>query len=43
MSQHNLETRLHYLESCEAIRSLVGRYATAAPAQQPNHYAASVS
>ncbi|WP_455602817.1 nuclear transport factor 2 family protein [Acinetobacter pecorum] len=30
MSQHNLETRLHYLESCEAIRSLVGRYATAA-------------
>ena len=30
MNQHNLETRLHYLESCEAIRSLVGRYATAA-------------
>lgn len=30
MSQHNLEARLHYLESCEAIRSLVGQYATAA-------------
>ena len=30
MNQHNLEARLHYLESCEAIRSLVGRYATAA-------------
>lgn len=30
MSQHNLEQRLHYLETCEAIRSLIGRYATAA-------------
>lgn len=30
MSQRNLEARLQYLESCEAIRSLVGRYATAA-------------
>ena len=30
MSQHNLEQRLHYLESCEAIRRLIGRYATAA-------------
>lgn len=30
MSQHNLEQRLHYLEACEAIRSLIGRYATAA-------------
>ena len=30
MSQHNLEQRLHYLEACEAIRGLIGRYATAA-------------
>lgn len=30
MSQHNLETRLQYLESCEAIRNLIGQYATAA-------------
>ena len=30
MSQHNLEQRLNYLEACEAIRSLIGRYATAA-------------
>lgn len=30
MSQHNLEQRLHYLEACEAIRNLIGRYATAA-------------
>lgn len=30
MSQHNLELRLHYLETCEAIRGLIGRYATAA-------------
>lgn len=30
MCQHDLEARLHYLETCEAIRSLVGRYATAA-------------
>ncbi|MDM1757366.1 MULTISPECIES: nuclear transport factor 2 family protein [unclassified Acinetobacter] len=30
MSQHNLEQRLNALEACEAIRSLIGRYATAA-------------
>jgi len=30
MSQHSLEPRLYYLETCEAIRNLVGRYATAA-------------
>lgn len=30
MSQHNLEQRLNYLEACEAIRQLIGRYATAA-------------
>ena len=30
MSQNSLEQRLHYLESCEAIRNMVGRYATAA-------------
>jgi len=35
MSQHTLEARLNYLESCEAIRGLIGRYATAA--DQRNH------
>lgn len=37
MSQHNLEARLQYLESCEAIRSLVGRYATAADQRNNPH------
>ena len=30
MSQHSLEQRVLFLEACEAIRNLVGRYATAA-------------
>jgi hypothetical protein len=37
MSQHNLEQRLNYLETCEAIRGMVSRYATAADQRNNPH------